>query len=293
MRKGWLARGLLLAGWLLAGCTAVAAPATPPAQPAQAATPTLHQPAFAPAVASPSPIPDTGWQPLTAGEGQPAYGAWRLIRLFDDDGRVAEEITIVRLEPAQVAFRVAYQPDTPRTLRQWQTETGALLVVNGGFFTETFQATGLTVVAGQASGSSYGDFAGMFAVTAAGPEVRWLGARPYHADEPLQYALQSFPMLLRPGGLIGYPEEDGQAARRTAVAQDRAGRVLFILAPWGSFTLHELSLWLARSDLDLDTALNLDGGTSTGLLLAEPEINIPAFTRLPIVITVFPRPAAP
>jgi uncharacterized protein YigE (DUF2233 family) len=142
------------------------------------------------------------------------------------------------------------------------------------------------VVDGQASGQSYADFGGMFAVSESGPEVRGLGARPYNPNEPLLYALQSFPMLLTPGGQIGYPTEDGDSNRRTVVGQDRDGRILFILAPWGSFTLHELSLWLAASDLNLDVALNLDGGTSTGLHLAEPELVIPAFTSLPIVILV-------
>jgi uncharacterized protein YigE (DUF2233 family) len=227
--------------------------------------------------------PDTGWQTLHPGLEQ------RVIRLFAPDGRLREEITVFRVDPELYDFRVAYRPGEPQTLAQWRAETGALLVVNGGFFTEAFVATGLTVVDGQSSGSSYGDFAGMFAVNAGGPEVRWLGARPYSPDEPLQYALQSFPMLVKPGGQIGYPDEDGAANRRTVVGQDGHGRILFIVAPWGSFTLHELSVWLAESDLELEVALNLDGGTSTGLHLADPELVIPAFTRLPVVITVLPK----
>lgn len=221
-----------------------------------------------------------------------------MIRLFGEDGepeaasgeavsgRVREEISIFRIDPAQYEFQVAYHPGAPQTLAEWQAETGAMLVVNGGFFTEDFAATGLTVVAGEASGISYEGFGGMFAVTEVGAEVRPLAERPYLPDEPLAYALQSFPILLKSGGQMGYPEEDGQSGRRTVIGQDGDGRILFILAPWGSFTLHEMSVWLAESDLNLEVALNLDGGTSTGLHLAEPEMIIPAFTRLPIVIVV-------
>ena len=36
-------------------------------------------------------------------------------------------------------------------------------------------------------------------------------------------------------------------------------------------------------------AMNLDGGTSTGLLMAEPYEHLPAFVRLPTVIAVYPR----
>jgi hypothetical protein len=133
----------------------------------------------------------------------------------------------------------------------------------------------------------------MFAVGEDGPQVRSLAEQPYDPAEPLQAALQSFPLLLRPGGEIGFPEEDGQQARRTVVAQDRAGRILFLVANRGAFTLHGLSLYLASSDLELDVALNLDGGPSSGMLLAgegeEPALHLPAFALLPAVIAVYPR----
>jgi len=275
----WVVVGCLF----MLGCTAVSSttsipsPVSPLAQTAAVNTPSAY-PLITP---SPPPTlpPDSGWQQF-----QPGLEL-RTLRFFGEDGSQTEEMSIVRLDPALVEFKVAYRPGEAQTLREWQAETGAQLVVNGGFFTETFHATGLTVIDGQHSGTSYGDFAGMFAVTAVGPEVRWLGARPYDFNEPLLYALQAFPMLVKPGGVVGYPQEDGDRARRTVVAQDRDGQLLFIIAPWGNFTLHELSIWLTGSDLNIETALNLDGGTSSGLLLADPEHLIPAFSRLPIVIT--------
>jgi uncharacterized protein YigE (DUF2233 family) len=265
----------LLVGWLV-GCggdTAVT-PSIPP-------TPIITATAVAP-----TPIPDTGWQPIQPGLEQ------RTIHLFDAQNIAREQIVLLRLEPDSFSFRVAYRPGAPQSIATWQAETGALLVVNGGFFTETYHATGLVIVEGQASGASYGDFAGMLAIDERGPELRWLGERPYNPDEPLHYALQSFPMLVRPGGQVGFPQEDGVVARRTAVAQDENGRFLFIFAPWGSLSLHAFSRWLVESDLALDIALNLDGGPSTGMLLL-PEgrtaVEIPAFSTLPTVITVHPN----
>jgi hypothetical protein len=129
----------------------------------------------------------------------------------------------------------------------------------------------------------------MLAVTAEGPELRWLAERPYDPNEGLVAAVQSFPLLVKPGGLVGFPDEDGLVNRRTVVAQDRQGRILFLVAPRGYFTLHQLSVFLVASDLELDIALNLDGGTSTGLLLAEPAEGIGAYTLLPAVITVEER----
>lgn len=278
---------------LLMGCSTAVSPASAPPT-AILALPTATQQlapdtAVSPAdpvqpTPTPTPIPDTGWQPVQSGLEM------RTLHLYNAAGGARERLVLLRLDPTQFTFRVAYRPGAPQSIPEWQAETDALLVVNGSYFTPENVATGLIIVDGQASGSSYGDFAGMLAIDERGPELRWLGERPYSPDEPLLYALQSFPMLVRPGGALGFPDEDGAAARRTAIGQDRDGRTLFIFAPWGSLTLHELSAFLVNSDLDLDIAFNLDGGPSTGMVLAgETAVEIPAFSLLPAVITVSPR----
>jgi uncharacterized protein YigE (DUF2233 family) len=238
-------------------------------------------PTLLPAVTPTPLVPDSGWQELRPGLAR------RVLNLADEERGWQENVTILRIDPAGYRFDVAYRPGRPLPLPNWQDETGALLVVNGGFYTEAYEATGLIISQGRQSGSSYGAFAGMFAVTPAGPEVRWLQQRPYDPAEPLLAALQSFPILVKPGHIAGFAEEDGQRARRTVVAQDKAGRILFLVAGMGHFTLRELSHFLASSDLELEVALNLDGGPSSGLLLAEPALHIPAFAPLPAVITVY------
>jgi uncharacterized protein YigE (DUF2233 family) len=248
--------------------------------PIPTATPLLATPAANP-TAVPTPLPpDSGWATLRPGLER------RVINLSDNQGNLLESLYLLRLEPDQFEFRLGYRPGQPQTLRAWQAETDALVVVNGGYFTDSQIATGLIVMDGVASGVGYGDFAGMLAVTATGPELRWLRERPYSAAEPLRYASQSFPLLVRPDGQPAFPDEDGRRSRRTVVGQDSNGRLLFLVTNWGHFTLHQLSQWLDQSDLDLQIALNLDGGTSSGLLLTDPEESIPAFVPLPLVITV-------
>ena len=128
----------------------------------------------------------------------------------------------------------------------------------------------------------------MVTIRADGLTLQGLVRQPYTPDPAITAALQSFPVLVQ-SGAASYSDEDGQTARRTVLAQDKNGRLLFILAPYGGFTLAQLSQWLAASDLDLDFALNLDGGSSTGLLLAGAVEAVPAFTLLPAVITVHAR----
>ncbi len=288
--RGW---GLLLFMFLL-GCTAVSPPPPSPAIDPQTddtilPTPTLLATAsvkISPTetgVSPATPIPDTGWEEMYAGFER------RIRYLYNENGRAVEQLYILRIDPTQYEFQVNYRPGEPQSLSAWQTETDALVVLNGGFFTEEYVATGLIIVDGQASGTSYGAFAGMFTVMDGLPELRWLAERPYSADEPLQYALQSFPLLIKPGGVLGYPDEDGRANRRTVIGMDRNGRILILLTPWGYFTLHQLSQFLVESDLDLEIALNLDGGTSTGLILSDPDETIPAFIPLPAIISITPR----
>ncbi len=208
------------------------------------------------------------------------------------DGDSEKRLYLVRLDPTLVDFRVGYHAGAAQSLQAWLDESGAMLVVNGGYFDEADVATGLVVSDGAATGISHGTFAGMFAVTDSGASVNWLADVPYFDDndpylhgERMTQAVQSFPLLVKPGGVMGYPDEDGAAARRTVVGQDTNGRFLLILAVNGRFTLHQLSQWLVESDLGLDIALNLDGGTSTGLRFADGS-GVEAFALLPVVILV-------
>jgi uncharacterized protein YigE (DUF2233 family) len=279
MSRRWLGLvGLILAAQLL-GCQLLSMAGDSLIQPTASLMPT---PTLAVSEAVVPPAPDSGWVTLQPGLER------RLIYLEQAPAR--ETLYLLRLDPATFRFDVAYQPGQPLSLAQWQAQTGALLVVNGGFFTEANLATGLTIVDGQPSGTSYTSFGGMLAIGQAGPELRWLPQQPYDPAESLLAGLQSFPMLIRPGGLPGYPEEDNLPARRTVIGQDRAGRILFLIANSGTLSLNQLGRYLADSDLDLDRALNLDGGASSGLLLADPADGVMAFSLLPAVITVYPRP---
>ncbi len=227
-----------------------------------------------------TPLPDTGWVLLHEGMER------RQIRLFDENGRLQDRLYLLRIDPNFYQFGIGYHPHEPQSLANWQAETGALVTVNGGFFTEEFIATGRIVVDGVASGLSYEGFGGMIVINGGSIEVRSLVERPYVPNEPSQHALQSFPLLIKPNGELGFPDETGRKARRTVIGQDVNGRILLILTHQSSFTLHQLALYLLQSDLQLHTALNLDGGPSTGLILADPPEEIPAYFNLPTVITI-------
>ena len=253
-------------------------------------SPTLTAPAATPRpTASPRPTatpvpPDTGWQNVASGV------EYRELGIKDD--RRSERLKMVRVDPAQTHLRVLYNPDQPQRVSAWLAQSGAQVAVNGNFFDPQNHALGLVIQDGQRrDGVVYEGFGGMFAVSGNEARVRWNVQEPYYG-EPLTYALQNFPMLVLPGGAPNLEIDDnGRRAPRSVVAQDRSGRLIFVASPGPFFTLTSLGQWLAASDLDLDRALNLDGGTSTGLLLraGENTQGVDSWVAVPNVIVVEPR----
>jgi uncharacterized protein YigE (DUF2233 family) len=232
--------------------------------------------------------PDTtGWSLLQPGLER------RVIRIYNNTNQQVESLHMWRLDQNYFRMDVAYD-ETPKSLETWQRETNAHLVVNAGFYSvenERYFPDGLTIVNGEASGRSFNRSGGMLAINESRAELRWLAQKPYNSYEPLQAALQSFPILVQPGGGLGFgaERENNVSARRTVIGQDKDGRILFIVAPQGYFTLHQLSVYLTESDLNLDIAVNLDGGGSTGILVASPREIVPPNRLLPFVILAYAR----
>ncbi len=274
-------RHLTLAGvLLLCGCDITTTPSpTQPPVPIATLFPTAAQPAPVPANATPA--PDTGWL-----AGRPGVEMRRIDA--QQDGKSAP-LVIVRVDPAAVHLRVAYAPDEPRSLRSWFSQSNPILAINGGFFTEEYRTTALLVSDGAPTGESYAGFGGMLAVAPDGSvSIRPLRDETYDPAEPLDQALQSFPMLIFPGNIPAEIEDNGERSRRSALALDQSGRLLIIAAPSAGWTLRGLAAWLSQSDLAIDRALNLDGGSSTGLYLKDGalEETIDSFGPLPTVLLV-------
>lgn len=200
-----------------------------------------------------------------------------------------DTVTIARFDLHHIHISIGYQPDQPLSLRNWMQQTNALAVINGGFFNANKQTVALLVSNGQSYGTSYSGFGGMLSVdNQSDVSLRSLRDQPYDPDnEQLEQATQSSPMLMIAGQRTQF-QADASARRWSVVAMDKQGRLLLIVCPSMAFSLDELADLLASSDLSLQTALNLDGGSSTGLYVnsSNQKVAIDALTFLPIVIII-------
>ncbi|GAC1390847.1 MAG: phosphodiester glycosidase family protein [Ktedonobacteraceae bacterium] len=261
---------ILLSGTLLAcslSSTATFNNGTPVVSttPPPAGTPTLNQ-----------------W--ITASPGvEMRYEDWK------SPGNNEDTVTIVRFDLNKVHLKVGYQPSKPLAIDEWMSQEQATAIINGGYFDQNNATTALVVSNGQAYGTSYNGFGGMLSIDTQGNiSLRSLKQQPYDPNnEQLQQATQSSPMLMINGKRTQF-NANAASQRRSIVAQDTQGRLLFIASPGSAFSLDELADILAASDLSIKTALNLDGGASTGLYVnaGNQHVAIDAVTTLPIVIIV-------
>ena len=288
---------LAFAAWLTAcapGALEAAAPLTSPVSdapllPTRTPMPTVTPP---PATPVPTPTPTPTLMPTIA----PSLDGWQEVRsgvqlrdMYRDAATQSGRLLIVRIDPAQVDFHVQYQPDRPLHVTEWYSNSRSLIVMNSSFFDRANHAVGQIVIDGVGGGQSHERMQGAFYLTAVGATVWPLQGWIKPAGMQVLEAVESFPMLLLPGGLLNADiSDDARVARRTAVAVDRSGRVLFIVTPGSTFTLYGLAVWLANSDLDLDTALNFDGGSSSGLAVWTPtgRWGVDSANTVPAVITV-------
>ncbi len=299
---GWLGIG---AAFLLAGCVPllVAAPSGPTPRPTRTPLPWVtagpstpgppgavtadHATASSPPPEGPPDvILQPGWEVLAP--GLELRTAWMWIGSLPDP----VEITIIRINPAYYNIRTHYALADPATVADWHARTQAAVLVNGAFFEPNDRVLGLFVEDGQAYSHSFYGHGGMLSVAGDEVLVRSLAYDPVRVDEQFDYAVQGRPMLLHPGGLMADFDLSAEASRRTAIAQDRDGNILFIVNDYGAVSLYALREWLAASpELNLNAAFNLDGGGSTGLALqvGDRSILINSWWGVATAVAAYPK----
>ncbi len=227
----------------------------------------------------------------------PVSDGWELLapgferRIYTPPNNGLGALVVLRIDPALYTFRAHYRPGAPLLLADWAANLpGAVAFINANYFDPQFNALGLVVADGVTYGQSFVNMGGLLQVQNGAVRVRSTILEPY-LGEPLEQAVQAFPMLVSNGAASFDNRQRDRVSRRTVAAQDAQGRILLMGTPLLGISLVDLSNFLAATDLQIINAVNLDGGGSTMMSVAygTPPYALASFDGVPTVLAVYPR----
>lgn len=295
--------------WLVA-VSVLASPSCSRSEPAPSARVAATPLAEGPSASAPGPsteAPPTGPsapreedpRPQATGSFAPVVAGLSVLasERVDADG-VAHEWSVVRLDLRVHRLQVRARGEAP--FAELRGAPDVLVAVNGGFFDPALGASGLLISEGLVLARERpGGGSGVLVIAQGLAQLRERG-------EPLpagtDFALQCGPRLIEPGGTVGIRSDDGQRAARTAACIREGGRELDLIVAASKLQLGrgpgllQLAHWLAEplapgEPSGCEAALNLDGGPSTGVVVAgAPELFREPLGPVPFALVV-PRVA--
>jgi Phosphodiester glycosidase len=172
-----------------------------------------------------------------------------------------DRILLARVDPAHFKFQAWNRPGGRDSL-DWIKELGAVLVINGSYYTRYgAPATPLLSARVLSGPSDYDARHGAFVASPSFVGIRDLAGLDWReAFRGADHGLVSYPLLI---GADGQSRSKGNArwlANRSFIAQDGGGRIAFGTTMDAFFSLDRLAAFLRTAPLDLKLALNLDGG---------------------------------
>ena len=201
-------------------------------------------------------------------------------------GALSSRITALRIEPEHYQFRVHYRPENPTPSEGWQMELAtAAAFINANFYDSAGKAIGWLVEDGNSWVQPHPRYGGALIVR--GKTVRVITRAAL--DQPVDHAVQGFPTLVRSGAAANRLN-DVALARRSVMAEDQQGRILFFHVGGIGMTLSGFANWLVEQPLEIVNAVNLDGGGSS-MLIFKADANIHNHSRdsVPAVLAIYPH----
>lgn len=256
--------------------------------------------------------------PLMAGEWAHTPPEWRSLGRglnfteiqVSRNQEPVDTLAVVKVDPAVNAFQVLH--GQPRSITIWQQELGAPVIFNASYYCRNAQPCGLILSNGKPIGPRHNSrMRGMFVAEPKGlsPDIPRatildLTITPINVKTlPWTQGVQSYPLLLDYKGHIRV-RSSSKTAQRTVIAIDRHGYILIFNTNQAYFTLRDFAHFLKASTLEIDSALNLDGGSEAQLYIKTKDLEkfSPASWEsalgnlldqkkfwLPTVVAIFPR----
>lgn len=216
------------------------------------------------------------WQQVSTGL------AYAEIEAISNSSQNLKDLLIVKIDPKKYAFSIYQNKDqeNSKSIQDIAKETGAVLAFNGGFFTQDFKPTGLLISKGEKlRQQSPADLLnGTFTIN--NNQIPELITGEELVNGPKHpFAIQNGPVLIDQYGQIKISKDTGKASSRTAIGLDQDNNIILILIRQtilnsdNLVSLYEFAHLLkeatALQGLNLHSMLNLDGGSSTGMVIGE------------------------
>lgn len=203
-------------------------------------------------------------------------------------GIISKELTskgknllIISIDPNKYDFSIVENdPQNKRNIQELHEEFNAVVTFNGGFFTEDFEPIGLII----SEGVTLSDISraelmdGIFAIDQENQPQLIYKSDPQDLGQ-YKFAIQNGPSLINEEGAIVADPNNTQTAGRTAIGIDKQGNIIVILIKQSllkldnTATLHELATSIKEEEtlksLGVHSVLNLDGGTSSGIMIKD------------------------
>jgi len=217
------------------------------------------------------------------------------------------ELVVFRVDTARYSVRVLTASKVvgqkKAALSEVHRRVGALLTVNGGFFSKQGDPMGLVISDGKKEGEfNLNDGSGALAVYGGIVRIGWALPVSVASLQPDQ-ALQNGPLLVEPLHVFGIVHIREKFFSRTIAALDNQGRLLIGVTRkmygdkdemFSGLNLYETAKIFYHPQevggLGASVALNLDGGTSSGmeLSLGSHQDRVKVGIALPNFISVMP-----
>jgi len=219
------------------------------------------------------------------------------------------ELVVFRIDTSRYPLRVMTARQVlgvkKTRLAAVHKKVGALLTINGGYFSKEGDPMGLVISNGKLrhSWSDKGG-SGALAVFGSAPRIDW-ARNVAKADPPPTEALQNGPLMIEPDGKFGMTHRRDKYFPRTVVALDKGGRLLVGVVRkiygkeniYTGLNLMETAVIFYNpptvGGLGAVVAMNLDGGTSTGmkLTLGSHTDRVPVSIKMPTFVCIMPAKA--
>ena len=198
------------------------------------------------------------------------------------------QLIVYSFNPGDLQARIHHDVSAKR-LHEWSEIIDSDVLINGSYFSDIYQPTGRLVINGKELGSYQydADKSGVFFIQNGKPDLIDTALIEIPEIDEKTSLVQSFPLIIKSGGKDGITEDSQKIARRTVLAKNKSGKFLIIIVDQTPISLYELMKVLQKSKLEIDLALNLDGGPSTGIIssIGDWSESIIPLGLLPQVIT--------